>query len=92
MQVTQRAKNNSQETIDKRKEKERKREEKELRKVAKAAGVKITAGTPIAQPVHASACATSDVDAGAGQSGLKSSGQVPSTSEANSSGGFKRAG
>ena len=41
MNSTERAKANSQEAIEKRREKERKREEKELRKVAKAAGVKL---------------------------------------------------
>ncbi|RDX56079.1 hypothetical protein OH76DRAFT_1370814, partial [Lentinus brumalis] len=41
MQAAQRASRNTEEEINKRKEKERKREEKELRKIAKAAGVKM---------------------------------------------------
>lgn len=41
MQAAQKASLGSQEEIDKRKEKERKREEKELRKIAKAAGIRM---------------------------------------------------
>ncbi|TBU35043.1 hypothetical protein BD311DRAFT_624846, partial [Dichomitus squalens] len=47
MQLAQRASRNTEEEINKRKEKERKREEKELRKIAKAAGVKM-AKPPVA--------------------------------------------
>ena len=47
MQSNERAKANSQEVVEKRREKERKREEKELRKVAKAAGVKLATVTPV---------------------------------------------
>lgn len=47
MQSNERAKANSQEAIEKRREKERKREEKELRKAAKAAGVKLSTVTPL---------------------------------------------
>lgn len=41
----------SQEDVDKRKEKERKREEKELRKIAKAAGIKMAKPTTISVPM-----------------------------------------
>ncbi|KAF9779776.1 hypothetical protein BJ322DRAFT_1086345 [Thelephora terrestris] len=51
MQSSERAKANSQEAIERRREKERKREEKELRKAAKAAGVKLTTGTPVVSMV-----------------------------------------
>ena len=51
MQSNERAKANSQEAIERRREKERKREEKELRKAAKAAGVKLNAATPVVSMV-----------------------------------------
>jgi len=50
MQSSERAKANSQEAIEKRREKERKREVKELRKAAKAYGVKLTV-TPVVSAV-----------------------------------------
>jgi len=52
MQSSERAKANSQEVIEKRMEKERKREEKELRKAAKAAGVKLNT-SPVVNMVNA---------------------------------------
>jgi hypothetical protein len=67
----------SQEDLDKRKEKERKREEKELRKIAKAAGIKM------AKPATAPAPMTPTL-APAGESSLPS--------EAQSSSSFKKAG
>ena len=51
MQSSERAKANSQEAIEKRREKERKREERELRKAAKAAGVKLTTVAPVVSVV-----------------------------------------
>ncbi|KAI9057178.1 hypothetical protein FKP32DRAFT_1638578, partial [Trametes sanguinea] len=55
MQAAQRASRNTEEEINRRKEKERKREEKELRKIAKAAGIKMTkppvALAPVVEPV-----------------------------------------
>jgi len=47
MRSNERAMANSQEAIDKRREKEKKREEKELKKIAKAAGVKLTTISPV---------------------------------------------
>jgi len=51
MQWSERAKANSQGAIEMRREKERKREEKELRKAAKAAGVKLSTVTPAVSTV-----------------------------------------
>ncbi|GJE85945.1 C2H2-type domain-containing protein [Phanerochaete sordida] len=60
MQAAQKASFANQDDIDKRKEKERKREEKELRKIAKAAGIKMAKPTasaavppPAAPPLNA---------------------------------------
>jgi len=53
MRSIERAKANPQEVIEKRREKERKREEKELRKAAKAVGVKLSTLTPVINVVNA---------------------------------------
>ena len=70
MQLAQRASRNTEEEINKRKEKERKREEKELRKIAKAAGVKMVKPPVAIAAVAESPSASSAVPGG----GFKKSG------------------
>ncbi|OCH96603.1 hypothetical protein OBBRIDRAFT_787168 [Obba rivulosa] len=71
MQLAQRANKNTQEEVEKRKEKERKREEKELRKLAKAVGIKLTKPqVSLLAPSSPSATAIAD-DSEAKPSGFK---------------------
>ena len=89
MQSNERAKANSQEAIEKRREKERKREEKELRKAAKAAGVKLSTVTPLVPTP------TIGIESGPGQSEKQSKFATGGWSTINSSssgGGFKKPG
>lgn len=64
MQAAQRASFGGQEEIDKRKDKERRREEKELRKLAKAAGIKIAKPPGLAAPADAAIGTNSEAKAG----------------------------
>ena len=86
MQSNERAKANSQEAIEKRREKERKREEKELRKAAKAAGVKLSTVTPLVPaPTPGAELALSERKSGFSAGGWSTVGSLSSGT------GFKKA-
>ena len=100
MQLSERAKANSQEEKEKRREKERKREEKELQKAAKAAGVKLKTATPVVGMINtikdsAVITATPGTEPGPAPPEKKSGFTVGGWSTVNSSssgGGFKKPG
>ncbi|KAF9645014.1 hypothetical protein BDM02DRAFT_3120922 [Thelephora ganbajun] len=100
MQSSERAKANSQEVVEKRREKERKREDKELRKAAKAAGVKLTTITPVVSMVGTTQNAvvttpTPGIEPAPAPLEKKSgftSGGWSTVSSSSSGGGFKKSG
>ncbi|KAG1749704.1 uncharacterized protein EDB91DRAFT_1109196 [Suillus paluster] len=83
----------SQEDVDKRKEKERKREEKELRKIAKAAGIKMAkppiAPTTVAPPAPA---AEASLPSEAQSNSFKKAGWATVSTAVEPATGFKRSG
>ncbi|KAG1908422.1 uncharacterized protein F5891DRAFT_992944 [Suillus fuscotomentosus] len=85
----------TQEDVDKRKEKERKREEKELRKIAKAAGIKMakpTVTSAIVPPAHAPAAAEASLPSEAQSSNFKKAGWATVSAPVEPATGFKRSG
>ena len=94
MQLNERAKANSREAIQKRREKEKKREEKELRKAAKAAGVKISTVAPVVSLVNTTQTPAPGVEFTPAPSEKKSgrTGGWSTVSSLPSSGGFKKSG
>ncbi|KAG2370180.1 hypothetical protein BDR07DRAFT_2922 [Suillus spraguei] len=85
----------TQEDVDKRKEKERKREEKELRKIAKAAGIKMTKPitTPaVVPPVQTPAVAEASLSSEVQSSSFKKAGWATVSAPVEAATGFKRPG
>lgn len=91
MQLNERAKANSQEAIERRREKERKREERELRKAAKAVGVKLTTVTPAVRVVN-TAQNPFGPTTGPGIEPGPAAGSWLEVSSSSSGGGFKKPG
>lgn len=100
MQLNERAKANSQGAIEKRREKERKREEKELRKAAKAAGVKLSTATPVVSVIDTTQNPTVATTTPGTESTLAppekksgfTAGSWSAISSSSSGGGFKKSG
>lgn len=85
----------TQEDVDKRKEKERKREEKELRKIAKAAGIKMAKPTTtpaIVPSAQTPAAAETSLPSEAQSSSFKKAGWATVSAPVEPATGFKRAG
>lgn len=85
----------TQEDVDKRKEKERKREEKELRKIAKAAGIRMAKPTTtpaIVPPAQTPAPAEASLPSEAQSSSFKKAGWATVSAPVEPATGFKRSG
>ncbi|KAG1889395.1 hypothetical protein F4604DRAFT_1712161 [Suillus subluteus] len=85
----------TQEDVDKRKEKERKREEKELRKIAKAAGIKMakpTTTSAIVSPAQTPAAVEASLPSEAQSSSFKKAGWATVSAPVEPATGFKRLG